>query len=248
MKTTIIAAAVTTTLAGFVPVLTMAATTTDPVLGVGLIGSYSELEFKGRTSTDTEYIPEGGLFINFGNKLTAHTGLVYQAELSGQYVERQGERVKDAQADVDLGWRVALDDSNFIDALIGAGYKWNRFHPDYSKYDIELTSRTPFAKVAIGYNHQFDNATVRLEAGVRKTIDGDSRLEISRVGSDTLDLKDTSNPYAELHVLFNQQGDFPVVATLYYSHFKYDLDGQFLITNFDKQTRNEYGAKLGLVF
>ncbi len=248
MKTTIMVAAVTSALTSALPCISLAATSTDPVVAVGLIGSYSEMEFKGPRSTDTEHIPEGGLFINFGNKLTAQSGLVYQAELSGQYVERQGERVKDAQADLDLGWRMALDDSNFVDVLLGAGYKWNRFHPDYNKYDIDLTSRTPFAKLAIGYNHQFTNATVRLEAGVRKTIDGDSQLEISRVGNDTLDLKDTSNPYAELHLLFNQQGDFPVVATLYYSHFKYDLDGQFLISNFDKQTRNEYGAKLGLVF
>ncbi|WP_264653197.1 hypothetical protein [Pseudomonas sp. JUb96] len=248
MKTTIMVAAVTGALTSALPALSVAAPSTDPVFTVGLIGNYSELEFEGQRSSDTEYIPEGGLFLNYGNKLTAQSGLVYHAELSGQYVERQGERVKDAQADLDLGWRMALDDSNFIDVLLGAGYKWNRFHPDYSKYDIDLTSRTPFAKLAIGYNHLFTTATVRLEAGARKTIDGDSQLDISRVGDDSLDLKDTSNPYAELQVLFNQQGNFPVMATLYYSHFKYALDGQFLINNFDKQTRNEYGAKLGLVF
>lgn len=125
-----------------------AAVNTEPVIAVGLLGSYSELEFKG-PSNDIERMPEGGVFLNYGNKLTGHAGLVFQAEISGQYSENQGQRVKDLQADLDLGWRLALDASNFLDMLVGAGYKWNRFDPGYNKYDIELTNRTPSPKLRL---------------------------------------------------------------------------------------------------
>ncbi|KPH01950.1 hypothetical protein AEQ67_03325 [Pseudomonas sp. RIT-PI-q] len=248
MNRTNLTAVVITLLAATVPTLSSAAPSTDPVFAFGLLGSYSVLEFTGRRSTSTDHMPEGGLFLNFGNKMTAQTGLVYSAEVSGQYSEKQNQKVKDGQADLDLGWRIALDARNFIDVLLGGGYKWNRFEPNSNKYDIDLTSRTPFAKAAAGYNHQFSTSTLRLEAGIRKSINGESQLKLHGVSNDTLDLKDTTNPFVELSLMFNQQGSIPLIASLYYNRFKYDLDGQFAATDFDKQTRDEYGVKVGLVF
>lgn len=70
------------------------------------MGSYSELEFTGSGTTSTEHIPEAGLFLNFGNKMTGGAGLVYQAEITGQYSEEKHQRVSDGQADLDLGWRL----------------------------------------------------------------------------------------------------------------------------------------------
>ncbi|MGE8063605.1 hypothetical protein [Pseudomonas sp. NPDC089569] len=248
MKRTNLAAVVTTLLAGTVPTVSSAAPPTDPVFAVGLLGSYSVLEFTGRKGTSTEHMPEGGFFLTYGNKMTAREGLVFHTEFSGQYSEKQNQKVKDGQADLDLGWRVALDERNFIDVMLGGGYKWNRFEPDSKKYDIDLTNRTPFAKVSAGYNHQFSSATLRFEAGIRKTMNGDSRLKIHGIDSEDVDLKDSTNPFAELTLLFNQQGSLPLTASLYYNHFKYDLDGQFALTDFDKQTRDEYGVKFGVVF
>ena len=248
MKRTNLTAVVTSLLAVTVPTLSCAAPPTDPVFAAGLLGSYSVLEFTGHKSKDTDHMPEGGLFLNFGNKMTAQSGLVYQAEISGQYSEKQNQKVKDGQADLDLGWRIALNARNFIDVLLGAGYKWNRFEPNSNKYDIDLTSRIPFAKAAAGYNHQFSTSTLRVEAGIRRALNGDSQLKLHGVSSETLDLKDTTNPFAELSLLFNQQGSIPLIASLYYNRFKYDLDGQFAVTDLDKQTRDEYGVKLGLVY
>jgi hypothetical protein len=248
MNRTSLAAVVTSLLAGLAPPIISATPSQAPVFAVGLLGSYSELEFSGRGTTSTEHIPEAGLFLNFGNKMTGGPGLVYQAEITGQYSEEKHQRVSDGQADLDLGWRLALDTENFLDVLIGAGYKWNRYDPDFNRYDINLTNRTPFAKLALGYNHAFSNSTLRLEAGVRQVIDGDSRLEINDVGSQELDLEDTTNPYVELSWLFNQQGSVPVIASLYFNRYEYETDGQFQFTDFDKQTRDEYGAKIGIVF
>ncbi len=248
MNRTSLAAVVTSLLAGVAPSFAGATPSENPVFSVGLLGSYSELEFTGRRTSSSEHIPEAGLFLNFGNKMTGRGGLVYQAEITGQYSEEKHQRVTDGQADLDLGWRMALDAENFFDVLIGAGYKWNRYDPDFNKYDINLTNRTPFAKVAAGYNHAFSTSTLRLEAGVRKVINGNAQLEIHNVDSEEQDLKDTTNPFVELSWLFNQEGSIPVIASLYYNRFKYDLDGQFQLTDFDKQTRDEYGVKLGIVF
>jgi hypothetical protein len=156
--------------------------------------------------------------------------------------------VKDGQADLDIGGRIALSENNFIDILLGAGYKWNRLQPDTKKYDVDLTSRAPFAKATIGYNHKFSTSTVRLEAGVRQTIQGNSELEYHGVYSEKLDIKDSTNPFVEVSYLFNQAGSIPVIASLYYNRFVYDLEGEFAVTDSTKQTRNEYGAKLGIAF
>lgn len=225
-----------------------ASSPTDPIVVVGVLGSYSELEFKGKRNTDTEHMPEGGLFLSYGNKMTAREGLFYNGELSGNYSKRDDQEVKDVQADLDLGWRFAVDAHNAVDVLVGAGYKWNRFQPASKKYDIDFTSRTPFIKIAAGYNHSFDNATLRLEAGLRNTVNGDARLKISRIDSESDDLKDSTNPFVEVSLLFNQQGALPVLATLYYNHFKYDVDGTMKVSEFDRQTRNEFGAKIGIAF
>ncbi|CAI8838017.1 OMP_b-brl domain-containing protein [Pseudomonas sp. IT-P253] len=248
MKRTNLTAVVTLLFAGSLPTTSSAAPSTDPLFAFGLLGSYSVLEFTGRKSSNTEHMPEGGLFLNFGNKMTAQTGLIYQAEISGQYSEKKNQKVKDGQADLDVGWRMAFDARNFMDVLLGGGYKWNRFEPDSDKYNIDLTSRTPFAKIAAGYNHQFNTTVLRFEAGIRRSINGDSQLKLHGISSENQDLKDSTNPYIELSFLFNQQGSIPVIASLYYNRFKYDLDGQFAVTDIKKQTREEYGAKLGLAF
>ncbi|HDS1733822.1 hypothetical protein [Pseudomonas sp. BP8] len=248
MKRTNLTALATLFFGASLPAISNAAPPEKPVVSVGLLGSYSVMEFTGQRSTSKEYMPEGGLFLNFGNKMTARQGFVYQAEISGQYSERQGQRVKDAQADLDMGWRVALNESNSIDLLLGGGYKWNRLQPHSSKYDIELTSRTPFVKVAAGYNHYFSNTTVRFEAGIRRALQGDSKLDIENIYNENMDLLDTTNPFAELSVLFNRHGTIPVAASLYYNRFIYDLDGQYAVSDFDKQTRNEYGVKVGIAF
>jgi hypothetical protein len=230
------------------PATCHAALSADPVLSFGVLGSYSELDFKGQGSTQTERMPEGGLFLNYGNKMTAHDGLFYLAEITGQYSEKQGQKVEDSQVDLDLGWRMALDSSNFVDGLLGAGYKWNRFDPGYHKYDVDLTSRTPFVKAAAGYNHLFSDATFRVEVGVRQSIQGDAQLNIHGVDNERQDLKDSTDPYIELSLLFNQQGDLPIIAMVYYNRFNYDLDGQFTHSDYDKQVRDEIGGKLGMVF
>lgn len=247
MKTAMLTAVVTPLLLITAPTVGHAQTSTAPLFTVGLQGSYTQLELNGR-GNDTEHMPEGGLFLNYGNKMTAKDGLVYQAEASGMYSKKQNHKLKDGQADLDLGWRMALSERHSLDLLLGAGYKWNRLQPNTSRYDVDLTNRTPFGKVAAGYNYRFNNATLRFEAGIRQVINGDSQLEIHGISSEDVDLNDTSNPFVELSVLFNQDGSVPVLASLYFSRYNYELDGQFLMTDSDEQTRDEYGLKVGISF
>lgn len=247
MKTALLAAVVTPLLFVTLPTVGHAETSTAPLLTIGLQGSYTQLELNGR-GNETEDMPEGGLFINYGNKMTAKDGLIYQAEASGMYSKKQDQKLKDGQADLDLGWRLALAERHSVDLLLGTGYKWNRLSPNTRRYDVDLTNRTPFAKIAAGYNYRFNNATLRFEAGVRQLINGDAQLEIHGLSSEDVDLKDTSNPFAELSVLFNQQGNVPILVALYMSRYNYELDGRFMMTDSDDQTRDEYGLKVGVSF
>ncbi|WDY59360.1 outer membrane beta-barrel protein [Pseudomonas sp. PSKL.D1] len=230
------------------PFAANAAPSTEPRFVIGALGAYDEFTFHGGRQSQSEHVGEGGIFASFGNKMTAEAGLVYQVGAEGKYAERDDYKFKDARAAVDLGWRVAMDARNFADVIVGVGYTWQRFELVSHNLDTDLTYKSPFAKAALGYNHQFDAATLRVEAGVRHTFDGRVKLDVEDFGDDTGDMKDRTNPYAEVTLLMNQQGDFPIQAGVYYIRSNYELDDQSLLADNTELKRNEYGVKLGIAF
>jgi len=88
----------------------------------------------------------------------------------------------------------------------------------------------------------------RVELGARHTLDGRAKLKVDGIGSDTVDLKDRTNPYAEVSLLMNQNGDLPVMAGLYYTRTEYKLDEDSEVADNTKLKRDEYGFKVGLAF
>jgi len=230
------------------PAMAFAAPSTGPISTFGIQGSYNDSKLEGGSKSEKDHAPQGGLFYNFGNKLTAESGFIYQAGVEAKYGENSGNKLKEGQADLDLGWRAALDSRNFVDALVGGGYSWSRYELDSSNYDAKLTGKSPFAKAAVGYNHQFDDMTMRIELGARHTIDGRAKLKVDGIGSDSVDLKDRTNPYAEVSLLMNQKGDLPVMAGLYYTRTEYKLDADSYVADETKLKRDEYGIKVGVAF
>ncbi|HYQ51061.1 MAG TPA: hypothetical protein VES70_11590, partial [Pseudomonas sp.] len=67
-------------------------------------------------------------------------------------------------------------------------------------------------------------------------------------GSDRADMRDRTNPYAEISLLMNQQGDFPIYAGVYYTRTNYELDEDTLLADNTELKRDEYGVKLGISF
>ncbi|WP_313432442.1 outer membrane beta-barrel protein [Pseudomonas sp.] len=230
------------------PLLASAAPSTEPLFSVGLLGAYNKFKFEGGSDSDKEHMGQGGVFATFGNKLTAESGFIYQAGVEAKYGKKNDDKLKEAQANLDLGWRAALDARNFVDVIVGGGYSWTRFEPEINDLDTKLTYKSPFAKAALGYNHQFDASTLRVEVGARHTIDGRARLKVDDFGSDTVDMKDRTNPYAEVTLLMNQQGGMPVQAGVYYTRTEYKLDEDSPVADNTKLKRDEFGFKVGLAF
>ncbi|WP_332847062.1 outer membrane beta-barrel protein [Pseudomonas lactucae] len=230
------------------PAVVFAAPSTDPISTFGLLGSYNDFKLEGGSESDKDHMPQAGLFYNFGNKLTAESGFIYQAGIEAKYGKKNDNKLKEGQADLDLGWRAALDARNFVDVIVGGGYSWTRYELDSNNNDLELTNKSPFAKAALGYNHQFDDMTLRVEAGARRTLDGRTRIKVDGLGSDTVDLKDRTNPYAEVSLLMNQKGDLPVMAGLYYTRTEYKLDADSEVADNTRLKRDEYGVKVGIAF
>ena len=191
---------------------------------------------------------QGGVFANYGNKMTAESGFIYQLGGEAKYSKKDGNKLKEAQADLDLGWRAALDARNFVDVIVGGGYTWTRFEPEINDIDTKLTYKSPFAKAALGYNHQFDASTLRVEVGARQTLDGRAKVKVEHFGSDTVDMKDRTNPYAEVSLLMNQQGDLPIQAGVYYTRTEYKIDEDSPVADNTKLKRDEFGMKVGLAF
>ncbi|WP_460063782.1 outer membrane beta-barrel protein [Pseudomonas sp. H2_H09] len=230
------------------PAVVFAAPSTDPISTFGILGSYNDFKLEGGSESDKDHMPQAGLFYNFGNKLTAESGFIYQAGIEAKYGKKSDNKLKEGQVDLDLGWRAALDARNFVDVVVGGGYSWTRYELESNDNDLELTNKSPFAKAALGYNHQFDDMTLRVEAGARRTLDGRTRIKVDGLGSDTVDLKDRTNPYAEVSLLMNQKGDLPVTAGLYYTRTEYKLDADSEVADNTKLKRDEYGVKVGIAF
>ncbi|MEF9673857.1 hypothetical protein QNM99_23615 [Pseudomonas sp. PCH446] len=144
--------------------------------------------------------------------MTAEAGFIYQAGVDLKSGKDSGDKLRDLQGDLDLGWRMALGERDSLDLIGGGGYARSRYTTSIGRYEMGLLGRSPFFKAAMGYTHRFDSATLHLEAGVRRTTESDLKLKVNGVDVATADLKDRTNPYAQANFLFNQRGSLPVIT------------------------------------
>lgn len=228
-----------------------AQTATGPISNFGVIGSHNQYKLTIDGESDKERLNQGGLYYNFGNKLTGQEGFIYQIGIEGQYREKDDVEYLSARADLDLGLRAALSSNNYIDLIVGGGYDWGRIEQDdvgLFDEDVELTTRSPFAKAGVGYNYLTPDYTVRLEVGARYSIEAESKLKVAGE-SDTVDLKDKVNPYGELSVLWNKGiNNMPISTSLYYTQTRYELDSNSVFAENSKLKKEEIGLKVGLAF
>ena len=227
---------------------------TDPISTLGVIASHNQYKLTVDDESDKERLNQGGLFFNFGNKLTGQEGFIYQAGIEGQYRDKDDVEYLSARADLDLGLRAALSTNNYVDLIVGGGYDWGRIEQDdvdlglSGDEDVKLTTRSPFAKAGVGYNYLTPDYTVRLEVGARYSIEADSKLKVGGE-SDTVDLKDKVNPYGELTVLWNKGiNNMPISTSLYYTQTRYELDSNSELAENSKLKQEQVGLKVGLAF
>ena len=77
---------------------------------------------------------------------------------------------------------------------------------------------------------------------------GRARIKVDDFGSDSVDMKDRTNPYAEVSLLMNQNGDMPINAGVYYTRTEYKIDEDSPVADNTKLKRDEFGVKVGLAF
>ena len=226
---------------------------TGPISNIGVIGSHNQYKLTIDDESDKERLNQGGLYYNFGNKLTGQEGFIYQAGIEGQYRDKDDVEFLSARADLDLGLRAALSTNNYVDVIVGGGYDWGRIEQDDVRVgpfeeDVKLTTHSPFAKAGLGYNYLTPDYTVRLEVGARYSIEADSKLKVGGE-SDTVDLKDKVNPYGELTVLWNKGiNNMPISTSLYYTQTRYELDSNSELAENSKLKQEQVGLKVGLAF
>jgi hypothetical protein len=220
---------------------------TDPVHSFGLSASHNQYKLDTGDDSDKERLNKGGVFYNWGNKLTGTEGFIYQIGADAQYGERGDSEIKSGRIELDLGARAALSQNNYLDLIVGAGYDWDRYEYDGvrvagDKVRSKLDSKTPLAKAALGYNYLTPDMTARLELGTRYSIDGRTKVKVGDF-SDHVDMKDKFNPYAELTMVWNKGiRNVPVITGLYYEQTRNQLQGG----SNTKLKQEEVGLRLGL--
>lgn len=223
----------------------------EPVSNLGIIVAGDKYKLK--SSNDDldgrdENLGKAGVFYNYGNKMTGGPGTIFELGATARYGEKDDNKVKDARADVDLGLRMPLTDQSNFDVLVGAGYDWSRFEAERDLGDVEVSNKSPFAKAAIGWHHQGETLTTRLEVGTRYNIKGKGKVKLVDVGSESVDLKNKYSPYAELNFLWDQGQGFPFSAGVYYTQTNYELKNKRQLASNTKLESNEVGVKLGVTF
>src|SRR5690554_5838675 len=227
------------------PMLALAAE--QPISNLGLIGAYNEYEFNSDNDRidGRDDVGKVGIFYNYGNKMTGGPGVIFQIGANGRYGESGDDEIKDARADLDLGMRMPLNNNSNFDVLVGVGYDWTRFEmDDRSVGDVELSNKSPFAKAAVGWHHRGNNVVTRLEVGTRYSIEGEAKIKLDGVGSETVDLDEKFNPYAELNFLW----DSGFTAGLYYTQTNYELKNRQDLAQNTELESNEFGITLGMAF
>lgn len=223
----------------------------DPVSNLGIIVAADKYEMNSDNDDvdgRDETVGKGGIFYNYGNKMTGGPGTIYQIGIEARYGEKNDDEVKDATAEADLGLRMPLTDNSNFDMLVGVGYDWTRWETQDGNNDVETSNKSPFAKAALGWHHQGNTVTTRLEIGTRYSIEGEGKVKLVGYGSETVDLKNKFNPYAELNFLWDQGQGFPFTAGLYYTQTNYELDDDYELANNTELESNEFGVKLGVLF
>lgn len=222
----------------------------DPVSNIGITGSHNTYKLSSNINgldNHKKRMPKGGIYYNFGNKMTGEEGLIFQAGIEAKYGKKDDVKDKEAQADLDVGYRMRLGDRNYIDGIVGAGYQYNRFD-DKKGLDVRLTNKSPFAKAGLGFNHRGDTVLTRLEVGTRYSINGKSTAKVEDLGNETVDLKDRYSPYAELNFMWDKgYNDMPLTAGLYYTQHNYKLKDKYNVGD-TKLKNDEIGLKLGMNF
>jgi hypothetical protein len=226
---------------------------TDPISTLGIIASYNQYTLEVDDDREKGQLGLGGLFYTFGNKLTGEEGVIYQIGVEGQYNEKGKSSYKSAKAELDFGARAALSSNNYLDIVLGGGYDWGRQKRDevsigFFEEDVQLTTRSPFAKAGLGYNYMTPNYTMRLEVGARYSINARSKLEIGDAG-ESVDLRDKVNPYGELSFLWNKGiNNMPVSASLYYTQIRYQIDSGSTVADKTELKHEQVGLRVGLAF
>lgn len=222
----------------------------EPVSNIGITGSHNSYKLSSDINgldNNKERMPKAGIYYNFGNKMTGEEGLVFQAGLEAKYGEKNDVTDKEAQADLDFGYRLRLGDRSYIDGILGAGYRYNQLE-DTEGLDVRLKNKSPFAKAGIGFNHKGDSVLTRLEVGTRYSVNAESTIKVEGLGSETVDLKDRYSPYAELNFMWGKgYNDLPITAGLYYTQHNYKLADKVNVANTELKN-DEIGFKLGLAF
>ncbi len=222
----------------------------EPVSNIGITGSHNTYKLSSKIDdldNHKKRMAKGGIYYNFGNKMTGEEGMIFQAGIEAKYGKKDDVKDKEAQADLDVGYRMRLDDRNYVDAVVGAGYQYNRFD-DKKGLDVRLVNKSPFAKAGVGLNHKGDTMLTRLEVGTRYSINGKSTAKVENVGSETVDLKNKYSPYAELNFMWDKgYNDLPLTAGVYYTQHNYELKDKYNVGD-TKLKNDEIGLKLGMNF
>lgn len=222
----------------------------DPVSNIGITGSHNKYKLSSDIKdldNNKQRMPKAGIYYNFGNKMTGTEGLIYQLAVEAKYGKKSDVKDKQALVEADVGYRMDLGNRNYIDGIVGAGYKHSKLD-DTKGNDIRLTTKSPFAKAGVGFNHQGDTVLTRLEVGTRYNIDAETKVKVQHIGSTTVDLKDKYNPYAELNFMWDKgYNDLPLTAGVYYTKTNYELKDKYHVAN-TKLKNDEFGVKVGLAF
>ncbi len=77
----------------------------EPVSNIGITGSHNTYKLSSNINdldNHKKRMAKGGIYYNFGNKITGEEGMIFQAGIEAKYGKKDEVKDKEAQADLDV--------------------------------------------------------------------------------------------------------------------------------------------------
>lgn len=208
---------------------------------ISVFGQESDVEFANPEFSLDGDVDSYGISYALTNIYTNDSGILYRG-----YVSYSSGDVEDFDIDVfdfgyTSGYRFDTSERTSLDLILGVGMDYT----ERNASDRDLRDYTIYARYGVGV--QFDansENTLRLEGGAKLTAYGDMELEVDSMGSETVDLDNDNNLYAEASWLNTSTG-IPVKASVFYEQMDRTIDSDRAIADLESSST---GVKVSVLF
>jgi hypothetical protein len=208
---------------------------------LGVIGQKTDVDFPNPAFFLDGDVNEYGVFYNYGNMYQERSGYVFR--FNADWTTGSSGGVDSDAYDIGItgGYRMELSPEVYFDLLAGTGY--SNWELDGGDASLKIDKMYVRYGAALQADVNRDN-TIRLELGSKYNVGGDIKLDVDAIGSDTQNLKNRNNFYAEASWVNSGTG-IPLRFSVFHENMDSRIDHNMPVADLDAY---QTGFKVSAMF